>query len=143
MRLLFFAIITVTGNVYGSIILYGKWHYWRYHCMISLDCTCLHCFLLSLRKRLLVIQFQSITYLFSTFNCNIVAFQSWFYCRKRYSWSSGKFTLRHKRRHICFGFKNFNRAGSLRRLTSAHPRFWVFSDCTFLDNSNFNAFHKY
>ena len=40
------------------------------------------------------------------------------------------------------GTKNFNKAGSSRRLTSAHPRFWVFSDCTFLDNSRYSMVEK-
>jgi len=31
--------------------------------------------------------------------------------------------------------KNFNRVGLSRRLIPAYSRFWVFSDCTFLDNS--------
>ncbi|MDD6060789.1 MAG: hypothetical protein PUB97_10515, partial [Ruminococcus sp.] len=39
------------------------------------------------------------------------------------------------RRSPTCGTKNFNRAGSSRRLTPAYPRFWVFFDCTFLDNS--------
>ena len=39
-------------------------------------------------------------------------------------------------------YKNFNRAGSSRRLTPAYPGFWVFSDCTFLDNSIFRCFPR-
>ena len=33
------------------------------------------------------------------------------------------------------GIKNFKAAYSSRCLLPAYPRFWVFSDCTFLDNS--------
>ncbi|MDY5692638.1 hypothetical protein, partial [Ruminococcus flavefaciens] len=41
------------------------------------------------------------------------------------------------RRSPTCGTKDFNWAGSPRCLTPAYPRFWVFSDCTFLDNSTF------
>ena len=37
------------------------------------------------------------------------------------------------------GIENFKAALASRRLTPAYPRFWVFSDCTFLDNSSISS----